>query len=556
MKRSTKHGSSVKKQRRKDKTLYDSDKLIRKIHKSLIGDLKPIKSDWFVSPRKYVGPDYSNWPTYEFKKMTQLELFAKRVILSDDPPFNFVKLVSMDQFLEAQKVLGIKRYTRRLDKIVQRASEIVAEILGPFSYERFFRLCVFGKRAAKDLKFKDSFLDIRIDKLNGSKEQIEWFKACMSEDIHLHRACRRGLKKAYLAGTIDLAGVPKSYKAARIVFPDTTIGGFLSKGLGWYLRERLEAGTHIDLETQQEFHRLLAKQASIDGKNATLDMKRASDSYVWEHIELLCPLDWLPAFSVVRTKVAKSGNNRYHELGSAMLAGSGHTFPAQTLFFYAFCKSVVELLGMKSEVHVYGDDLIVPTRAASYIIDAFDDFGFIVNTDKSFTEGPFRESCGGDYHHGFDVRPFMPEHVCSNKLDKYAYTAFIHKIANGLLEHWDYCEVSETYDLLLLEVAMLWGNLCPIPENAVEFGGLKYIPPKFDSLVRKPEFENGLKHYLVLSMKVRRREPEQQRIYYWYWLRGPSPMDLYGGGSDGHLDKHGKEATKEFHGYRWKSTRK
>ncbi len=31
--------------------------------------------------------------------------------------------------------------------------------------------------------------------------------------------------------------------------------------------------------------------------------------------------------------------------------------------------------------------------------------GFTVNSSKSFTDGPFRESCGHDYYKGIDIRP-------------------------------------------------------------------------------------------------------------------------------------------------------
>jgi len=37
------------------------------------------------------------------------------------------------------------------------------------------------------------------------------------------------------------------------------------------------------------------------------------------------------------------------------------------------------------------------------VISALLSIGFLVNVDKTYTSGPFRESCGKDYYEGFDV---------------------------------------------------------------------------------------------------------------------------------------------------------
>lgn len=541
--------------------LFCTDKLVRNIHSSLLDDLQPFQRNWFVSPRKYVGPIYENWTAYDFKKMTQLENFFKRVILLDDVPSEVIELLSIDDFVKSQDTFGIRRRTQRSTLVMQRAREIVHEILGDFSYEKFFRYCKFGKRSAVGLPRRESYLDNRIKSLNGSREQYEWFKACMAQDIHLHRACRRVLKKATQAYVISMKAVPKTWKAARLVFPDTTIGGFLSAGLGSYLQYQLCSGTHIDITLAQNLHQEEARKASITGKRATIDMKRASDSFVWEHVETLCPESWLPAFRVCWTELAELplSDKPIIKLRSAMLMGSGHTFPAQTIFWYAMCKATCELLGSKARVDVYGDDIIVPSAYASYIVDVFDDLGFTVNESKSFATGPFRESCGGDFHSGVDVRPYMPELVCG-KLQKNPYTEVLHTIYNGLLERWDPCEIPLTLDLILIEILRVQGNLCPIPKDYPETSGLKYIPVKFSGAVKKPIFENGLLHFFVLRNKPKRRSPSAERIYYWYWLRKKGIVEKrnpYGDEEEtGMLDKNGQEPVKGSHRLCWVTTRK
>lgn len=531
------HKTKSKKIRR-SKRLYDTSVILRKIHRSLIKDLKPFEASWFQNPRNYVGPIYENWTSYDYKKMCQLEHLFKRTVLPTDEDQRDVETRSLRSFVDSQSTFGIRRRTQRSTLVVQRAREIISGIIGEFDYHKFFSMCKFGRKAAKDLRLKESYLDIRVDRLNGSRDQIEWFKAALCEDIHLHRAVRRGLKKAKIVSSLDVNAVPKAFDKKRIILPDSTIGGFLSTGLGRLLRMLLEVSTHIKLAKAQDKHRHLAQASSVSGDNATLDMKRASDSFVWEHIMLLLPESWWPVLEVVRTPLANvkfpDGHEELIELGSYMLMGSGHTFPLQTILFYAISKAVLELLGSRARVYVYGDDIILPSKHASYVIDLFDDLGFTINTKKSFVDGPFRESCGGDYHRGVDVRPFMPEHICS-VIGAKEYTQFLHKLYNGLLFNdklndptgkpvvqvrWEYDEIPETCDLILNEIMSIWGELYPIPQEWPDGEGVKYIPLKYGSLVRKPVWKDWSWHYFVLSDKHDRRRPRAERIYYWCWLHG------------------------------------
>ena len=84
--------------------------------------------------------------------------------------------------------------------------------------------------------------------------------------------------------------------------------------------------------------------------------------------------------------------------------GNGFTFPLETLIFWALTASACE--GDVDSVSVYGDDIICPRERADDVIDTLTMCGFKINLEKSFVEGPFRESCGCDYYKGIDIRPF------------------------------------------------------------------------------------------------------------------------------------------------------
>jgi hypothetical protein len=83
--------------------------------------------------------------------------------------------------------------------------------------------------------------------------------------------------------------------------------------------------------------------------------------------------------------------------------GNGFTFELETLIFAALAAAVSDLT-LGENLFVYGDDIIVPTHASSNVLAVLRTFGFTPNTKKTFTSGSFRESCGGDYFLGYDVR--------------------------------------------------------------------------------------------------------------------------------------------------------
>jgi hypothetical protein len=86
--------------------------------------------------------------------------------------------------------------------------------------------------------------------------------------------------------------------------------------------------------------------------------------------------------------------------------GNGYTFALETLIFYSLAWSTCVALGLPtSDVSSYGDDIIVPTGAYNALIGVLKCLGFVPNREKSFGDGPFRESCGKDYFRGIDVRP-------------------------------------------------------------------------------------------------------------------------------------------------------
>lgn len=476
-------------------------------------------------------PGILGFSPYLFKKFQQVRNFDKRIIWSSDRPFSELADESFRGFVDSQAGFNLPEpMSRRASLVLHHAANICQLILGEFDYNEWFDSCSYGKRAAFKLPRSVAYLDTRVKRVSGTATQIAAFNQCLSRDPHLLRAVREGRKLREVCDFVKATAVPKSFKSARIIAPDTILGGFLSTGIGNMIRKRLEEGTHINLAKQQFRHRRWAQKASINGHYATIDMSKASDSFVWRHIECLVPFSWHHALDCVRTRTVEVRGVRY-PLASYMLMGSGHTFPLQTLLFYCLAEATRTLLKCRGRVSVYGDDIIIPTRMSNQLISLFGELGFTINSSKSFYDEPdadrpshsfFRESCGGDYKGGVDVRPYMPE--CDLQRDGQVpaneYLAWVHKIINGLLDHWDPCEIPITLGYLLRTINNRKRKICFVPSWEVDHAGIRhYIPPSltFGLDVSLLTYEASYPQYWKLTFhRKKRKRTVRERPYVWY----------------------------------------
>jgi hypothetical protein len=199
--------------------------------------------------------------------------------------------------------------------------------------------------------------------------------------------------------------VPKTAATHRSVAVEPLLNGYVQKGIDQVLRRKLKR-RGIDLSDQsrnQEF----AREGSTDDSDAgfvTLDLRGASNSVARESVKYLLPPDWYRLLDNTRSKYMEyRGKEMRYEMLCSM--GNGFCFPIETLIFAAICVAC----GCGSpgvDFLVYGDDIIVRKRYADQVIKVLKHYGYSLNMDKSFIDGPFRESCGADWFDGKDVRPF------------------------------------------------------------------------------------------------------------------------------------------------------
>lgn len=262
-------------------------------------------------------------------------------------------------------------------------------------------------------------------------------------------ALKRSRDPVFVRGN-RFSTAPKDAVKDRPIAAEPSINVFYQLALGGEVRRRLKK-LGIDLDDGQEMHRQIARAASTTGLEATLDLSNASDTVAYNLVKLLLPPDWFRLFDELRSPFTRMSDRdvraltgRKTERGSSWVRlekfssmGNGFTFELETLLFWAICDHAVEadLGDQRTKTLCYGDDIICDTRGVRAVLAALKFFGFTVNEEKSFVEGDFRESCGGDFWAGRAVRPYFlkgpldePQQLiaAANQIRRVAQDAFGH----------------------------------------------------------------------------------------------------------------------------------
>jgi hypothetical protein len=218
---------------------------------------------------------------------------------------------------------------------------------------------------------------------------------------------------------VRVVTVPKTLKTPRIIAIEPVHMQYVQQGLMEILVKALEGrAMHDSLGfTDQEPNRQLARQSSIDKRFATLDLSEASDRVSYQLAKALFSKwptlwSWIDACRSQRADVPGYG---VFTLAKFASMGSALCFPVEAMVFLTVLHLAYrgsnpaqwrkERVKFLRQVRVYGDDIIVPTHMAQSATLALTHYGLVVNQQKSFWNGNFRESCGGDYYEGTSVKP-------------------------------------------------------------------------------------------------------------------------------------------------------
>lgn len=207
--------------------------------------------------------------------------------------------------------------------------------------------------------------------------------------------------------------VPKNFKTNRGICVEPLINAYVQRYFGLHIKKRLRM-IGIDIDTASVRHRNLARESSVTGAYATIDMSMASDTVARGVIEAVLPHEWFRLLDESRCKYTDCTSvfdEYYHvfeeagvthpimELNKFSSMGNGFTFELETLLFVCIARACGDASAIS-----FGDDLIIKTQYYRRVMHALQLFGFVPNSEKSYATGSFRESCGGDFRAGVDVK--------------------------------------------------------------------------------------------------------------------------------------------------------
>lgn len=352
--------------------------------------------------------------------------------------------------------------------------------------------------------------------------------------------------KEGLDRTARVVFVPKSATALRTISAEPAILQFYQQGclrsLIRYIAHHQYLRTRIDT-SWPDINRHLAWEGSFDGSFSTVDLSSASDSVSWALVSYLfrdTPL-W-PMLDATRSTHVILPDGRRVEQRSFAPMGSALCFPVECIIFSAITDVAVGARGpyRHSSYRVYGDDIVVEKEHTEFLLCLLSDLGFKVNQDKTFWQQPepepielypYRESCGGEYIHGYDVTPVrIPRNFkgCSRGMilrDGQVYEGLI-ELANSLLG------VSGLGRLLILSALLdLPKRLRPLFVGLDEDGGIKTPSPTNYQLFVRPFVDPITTPGPPLKRKVGFNQPACKREELWFQRT---------------QFKHGKIATQKY----------
>lgn len=404
------------------------------------GDYKGLVETDLPNPTHYswdTQGGYEFWRDYQSTKFLRSAAFLKTGI-----DLEAVALRKLDEseascrstnerILKALAGLG----DPRLLSLIWSARWKIQRVLGSFCLDEFHEGLGWGPGATASLPRKratvtDKLLEPQLSVTSGAYQLA---RLVVGRDLHWLRArgipadgpCSLLEKEFSLVEGCKGITVPKDAKGDRFIAIEPTMNLFLQKGIGKMIRKRLKESCGIDLRSQRRNQRL-AKFGSKTGLLATLDLSAASDSVSRQLVSALVPDDWFVWLNRTRSPYLldqKSGKYRWLEKFSSM--GNGFTFELETLLFWAIAASAEEvypdLLSEDPKQRApfrpvcYGDDIVCGVDSAHSVIASLELAGFKINRDKSFIDGPFRESCGEHYWLGASVKPvYLTDDPCGS----------------------------------------------------------------------------------------------------------------------------------------------
>ena len=458
---------------KRSKQLFDPTEIVTTIRSALVRDFKEAQHVYclndsvtlyafnrqvseFTKKFTTAGPDKDRLTEEAFDRFRSVNAHMKETnsLLRDKLRFTSPRVLNSLPFDE---------------KIHLRARALARSVLGQLDMESWFSECKNSGGTSLGVPYRDTSEENKFRyPMSATKHAKRIFELYLGWDLSLAQSIvehNDGFPVGDVYNIVDSSRattVDKSDVARRFIAIEPTVNMYLQQGLMQLMYNRL-ADFGLDVTFLPDRHKVLARYGSIHRLTATIDWSSASDCVSIELLRWLLPPEWFRAVSLVRSpNVAINGTSEELHMISSM--GNATTFPLETLVFWTYAVAMHVTLNTDSNslfpewedlrvCSVFGDDCIVPSNMAIQYMEFMTGLGFIVNKDKS-CYGPmqFRESCGGDYLNGYDIRPYFVKAPSSTRLS--ALEPWLYIITNSLLKKYKqyFGELAYVYDKELWRV--------------------------------------------------------------------------------------------------------
>lgn len=302
-----------------------------------------------------------------------------------------------------------------LTDVLCRAARLVKRVLGDsLTVDEIMKRAAHGPGAMAGVSRKRATRSYKMDPGRDTDQARGVTEKALSYAIAFSRGCHLAGRTFKVVPGDAIKTVTKDWEVRRTINCQPEMNLFFQLGLGACIRARLMKVGLLRPDAQQ-VQRELAREGSITGKLATLDVRNGSGTQCIELLRLLVEQPFVGHIMALRSERAwlnpqeeKSSKWEMAEpYGMIASMGCGFTFELETLLFWALTAAACSKLGHHwSTVKVFGDDIICPSDAQEIVTTCLQMCGITLNDRKTFWEGPFRESCGGHYWKGDDVTPF------------------------------------------------------------------------------------------------------------------------------------------------------
>lgn len=303
----------------------------------------------------------------------------------------------------------------------------------PSTVPQFFRV---GPGAAVGAMLGDAYTKMYAGEMSTTSDELYWLYYDSTLPFERENLAEN-LRQINFATTVvqgsNLGFADKNASISRTRTTEPNLNMIYQLGTGAVLEAVLSSRFGINLATQPDCNRELSRRGSLDGSVSTTDLSSASDATAIKFLHWALPYPevtkWLRLIrsDCTRNPFKKDEWIKLHILSSM---GNGFTFPLMTLIFSCVVEAVYKCLDIKlvrnkvvrlshlegdtrtvpGNFGVFGDDIIVDSRAYQTVNHLLEMLGYAVNRDKSFgpatdgSDGVFRESCGTDWFLGHNVR--------------------------------------------------------------------------------------------------------------------------------------------------------